>query len=201
MYNFNKMIGDYLHKDLGCKQLVNAGNWRTVDTVTADAAERWSYTANEVIGKNDYYGPVHIGINDGWQIRAGQIFDDASALLNPKALPFNVKQAVGYPFIIPESLWVPPLGYQSEGPLLVAAQMSLTGVDVFFWFATGVAEWQPVGNKWTFSTPMQMGQFPAAALLYRKGYVKQADKPVVYEERGLQNLWDRKTPIIAEGGS
>jgi hypothetical protein len=83
----------------------------------------------------------------------------------------------------------------------VAAQTSLTGVDVFFWFATGVPEWQPVGNKWTYATPMQMGQFPATALLFRQTYVKQADKPVVYEERGLQNIWDRKTPIIAEGGA
>ncbi len=201
MYNFNKMIADYLHDELGCMQLVNAGNWRTVDTVTCDPAERWSYTACDVIGKNEYYSPAHVGTNVGWQIRAGQHFDDASALLDPKALPFNVKQAVGHPFIIPESLWVPPLGYQSEGPLLTAAQMSLTGVDVLYWFATGVPEWQQVGNKWTFATPMQQGQFPADALLFREGYVKRAEKPVVYEERGLQNVWDRKTPIIAEGGS
>ena len=201
MHNFNKMVEDYLRNELGCKQLINAGNWRTVDTVTCDPAERWSYTANEVIGKNSYYSPAHVGTNVGWQIRAGQHFDNASALLNPRALPFNVKQAVGHPFILPESLWVPPLGYQSEGPLLVAAQMSLTGVDVFYWFATGVPEWQPVGNKWTFATPMQQGQFPADALLFRRGYVKRAERPVVYEERGLQNIWDRKTPIIAEGGS
>ncbi|MFH1921827.1 MAG: hypothetical protein ABIP48_18330, partial [Planctomycetota bacterium] len=39
--------------------------------------------------------------------------------------------------IISESSWVPPLRYQSEGPLLVAAYSSLTGVDVFYWFSTG----------------------------------------------------------------
>ena len=45
---------------------------------------------------------------------------------------------VGHPFIISESLWVPPNRYEAEGPLIVAAQSSLTGLDVFFWFATHV---------------------------------------------------------------
>ena len=43
MRAFNKMIGDYLKQELGCKQLVNAGNWRTADNVTMLDSERWSY--------------------------------------------------------------------------------------------------------------------------------------------------------------
>ncbi len=201
MYEFNRMIGDYLREDLGCQQLVNAGNWKTCDPVVVDPAERWAYTANQVLGKNHYYSPGHMGVNRGWQILDFHYFREVSAITDPTALPLNVKQAVGHPFIIPESLWVPPLGYQSEGPLMIAAQQCLTGVDCFYWFATGVPEWQPVGNKWTFATPMQMGQFPAAALLWRRGYVAEADRPAVYEERGLQNIWDRKSPIIAGSGS
>ena len=49
-----------------------------------------------------------------------------------------MRQVVGHPFIISESLWVPPNRYEAEGPLIVAAQSSLTGLDVFFWFATNV---------------------------------------------------------------
>jgi hypothetical protein len=37
----------YLHKELGSKMLVNAGNRKAVDAVNVDNAERWSYTANE----------------------------------------------------------------------------------------------------------------------------------------------------------
>ena len=68
MHAFNKMIGDYLKKELGCKQLVNAGNWRTADNVTMLDAERWSYTANEVMAVNRYYGGAHEGQNNGWAI-------------------------------------------------------------------------------------------------------------------------------------
>ena len=33
MYRFNAEIARYLHEDLGCKQLINAGNWKTVDSI------------------------------------------------------------------------------------------------------------------------------------------------------------------------
>ncbi|HOX02493.1 MAG TPA: hypothetical protein P5555_09670 [Candidatus Paceibacterota bacterium] len=197
MFDWNREAARFLREDLGARQLVNAGNWKSVDELTEDA-ERWSYTANEVIGKNHYFGGQHKGLNVGWQILPHQYFSNPSGTLEPESLPFNVKQVVGHPFVIPESLWVPPMLYQSEGPLMVAAQCSLTGVDSFFWFANGAPEWQAPLNKWTYATPMLLGQFPAAALMYRKSYVKPA-APVVVEQRPLQGLWDRKTPLIAEG--
>ena len=39
--------------------------------------------------------------------------------------------------------------------------------------------------------------FPAAALAYRKGYVKRAN-PVVTEQRSFDDLWNRRAPLIAE---
>jgi hypothetical protein len=41
------------------------------------------------------------------------------------------------------------------------------------------------------------GTFPAAALLYRLGYVKTA-QPSVVEHRSLKDLWQGKVPVIAE---
>jgi len=110
----------------------------------------------------------------------------------------NVKQPAGRATMIFESLWVPPNLYASEGPLMVAAQLSLTGVDSFYWFASGGEEWGAVDSKWPYNTPMQMGQFPATALAFRKGYIAQAKEPVVYEERSLQDIWRQKQPLIAE---
>ncbi len=198
MYDFNAEIRRFLTEDIGARQLVNAGNWRTADPPLMDDAERFAYSAAEVMGKNHYYGGQHKGLNVGYQIRAGQAFTNPSATQNPTRLPLNIKQPEGHPFIIPESLWVPPIRYQAEGPLMVAAQSSLVGLDGFYWFATGHDEWQPVGNKWTFATPMQQGQFPAAALLHRLGYVAEGE-PVVVEHRSLDDIWHRRTPIIAEG--
>jgi hypothetical protein len=200
MFDFNQEIARYLREDLGCRQLINAGNWRTADPVILDDAERWSYTANEVIGKNHYFQGLHEGINKGYQIRSGQVFTSKSLTTTPQTSPLNVRQVVGHPFIISEGLWVPPSHYQSEGPIIVAAQSCLTGLDVFVWFATGVEDWETTGTKWTFAVPTALGQFPAAALMFRKAYVREGPA-VVHEERGLQDVWDRKLPLIAETGA
>jgi hypothetical protein len=42
-----------------------------------------------------------------------------------------------------------------------------------------------------------MGNFPAAALMYRSGYI-QRGRPVVTENRPLADLWNRRMPLIAE---
>ena len=44
---------------------------------------------------------------------------------------------------------------------------------------------------------MVLGQFPAAALLFRKNYLKQGD-PVVEEFRSLDELWKRVPPLLPE---
>jgi len=198
MRAFNAEMARYLRDELGCRQLINAGNWKSVDPVLCDDAERYSYTANEVIGKNGYYTGLHQGINVGWQILPQQVYTNWSALKRPYFWPTNVKQAVGHPMMIFESLWVPPNLYATEGPLVVAGQLSLTGLDSFYWFASGGEEWGAPDGKWAYNTPLTMGLFPAAALAFRKGYIAEATEPVVYEERSLDDLWKQRVPLIAE---
>lgn len=209
MYAFNKEMADYLRGDLGCRQLINAGNWKTADTVRLNDAERWSYTANDVLAVNHYFGGMHIGPNNGWAIMNGDQFTSPSALREPKELPINLKQVKGYPMLVTESAWVMPNGHAVEGPFLIAAYLSLTGVDAYYWFATGDDEWTPPQSangylasqgKWLFGSPDMLGTFPAAALMFRKGYVRRGT-PVVSEERALEDLWQRRTGIIAEAAS
>lgn len=206
MRDFNKEIARYLREDLGCKQTINAGNWRTADAILLDDVERWSYAGNEVIGVNRYFSQVHVGPDMGWRIGAGDHYQDGSALTSPRDLPTNLRQVVGHPMIISESLWVPPVGFQSEAPLLVAAYQSLGGVDAFCWFSTADPEWSDQDRspwdsasraKWSFGSPMIQGQFPAAALLFRKGYLKRGE-PAVVEHRSAEQLWGRVPPLIAE---
>ncbi|HEX5325014.1 MAG TPA: hypothetical protein VFW40_14620, partial [Capsulimonadaceae bacterium] len=85
------------------------------------------------------------------------------------------------------------------------------GVDISYFFADGdVPEWQqpfarpqgdwhPPMGEWQIATPEQLGQFPAAALIYRLGYLKQG-KPAVHEERSLDDIWQRRSSLIAEEG-
>jgi hypothetical protein len=201
----------YYRDTLGCRQLINACNWRTVDPIRLDDVERWTYTAADVIAVNRYYnGGMHVGDGSGWRIDPGHHFSQESALLRPRELPTNLKQVVGHPMIISESMWVNPLIYQSEGPFLVSAYQSLTGVDALYWFDANKLEFEtdpfinalniqgqhPL-NKWSASIPMIMGGFPAAALMFRKGYIAQG-APVVHEEQTRQGLWERAAPMIAE---
>ncbi len=209
MHDWNAEVGRFLREEIHAKQLVNAGNWRTADAVSLSDLERWSYTANEVQAMNRYTGSLHVGDNAGWAITTGDKYTSYSALLDPTSLPVSIKQPVGMPFIIPESNWVPPTLNQSEGPFLVAAYMSLNGLDGYFWFSTGQTQWRQPGSangylpsigKWDAATPEILGNFPAAALMYRKGYLKQG-APVVSEQRALDDLWALRTPVISEEGA
>jgi hypothetical protein len=206
MHRFNKEIMRYLREDLGCKQLIIPGNWRTADSVRLYDAERWSYTAGEVLAVNHYYSLPHLGPDRGWRINNGDQFQNVSVLFNPSAFPIAVKQVAGYPMLVTETNWVSPLGYLSEAPFLTAAYQSLTGVDIAFWASTGEVEWSDRDrgawdsasrHKWAIATPMVLGQFPAAALLFRRGDVSPG-QPAVLEHRTLEQLWERVPPIIAE---
>ena len=207
MYNFNQEIKQFLREEIGVKQLINSGNWKTADPVKLNDAERYSYTATEVIGVNRYYdGGIHQGKHSNWAIINGHKFTNDSILFDPYSFPLNLKQVANHPIIISESSWVPPLGYQSEAPFLVSIFQSLTGVDGFYWFAMNEPQWRqpssangylPSLGKWVINTPELLGNFPAAALMYRQGYIQEG-KPVIEEKRKLTDLWKRKTPIIAE---
>jgi hypothetical protein len=205
------MVAHY--RSLGCKQLINAMNWRSADPVKLDDLERWTYTATDVPAANIYYGGLHVGKNNGYRIDPGHHLTNASVLKNPREFTDNLKQTVGRPMIITEAAWTHPNLYQAEAPFLMGAYQSLTGVDVTYWFAMNAKQWLldprrkfwPVGDsyavdKWSANTYGTLGMFPAAAVAFRSAYVREADKPVVYEERRLEDMFERRIPIISEGG-
>jgi hypothetical protein len=200
------------YRSLGCKQLINASNWQTADAIRLGDIERWTYTADEVLAVNKYYGGKHDGDNNGWRIDPGHTFTNETGVRDLKGLPTNLKQVVGKPMMITESSWVNPNRYQAEGPFLMAAYQSLSGVDCYFWFAQTSAEYDsdfalgfPFLNiqgqhppfKWSCSIPALMGAFPANALAFRRGDIAKG-KPAVHETRSLTSMFRREYPIIAE---
>ena len=208
--NFYADTGAYLRKELGCKQLLNATNWRTADDAKLKEVERWTYAALEIDAENEYYGSdyQHVGEHNGYRIDPDHFIVNESCLHKPLELPVNFRQQAGHPFIVTETSWKHPNLYQSEGPFLAAAYQSLSGLDAVCWFSATDAEWAldprfPWADirgmkpmfKWSCSTPMLQGMFPANALIYRRGYVKQGET-VVHEERPLADLWDRKPPVV-----
>ena len=207
MRAFNAEIERYIRQEIKCPVLVNAGNWTVASIPRLLDHERWSYDSNQVTGLNRYFDAGHYprDNNDhtvGYLVAKGQYYANGSAVReNWRSLPIAVKQVKGKPFIVSESTWVPPNLYQSEGPFLIAAYSSLTGVDAYYWFAYGNPGYDPSIVKWQAANPAITGGFPAAAWLFHKGYVKQG-APAVDEKRALAgDMWELNTPVITEDAS
>ena len=206
MHEFNRATVDYLKRELGVRQLVNAGNWKTANSARLNDAERWSYTAADVDATNVYTGGVHQGSSSGWALQNGDKFTSESVLRQPGALPINLRQTLGRPMLVTEGGWIAPNGFGAEGPFLIAAYASLSGIGGYYWFTTGDEGWAPPQSangylpsqqKWSFADPDVLGTFPAAALTYRKAYLRRG-APALTENRSLQELWDRRPPALSE---
>jgi hypothetical protein len=202
MYAFNKDIGEFLRKELGCRMLINAGNWHTANNLLMLDAEHWSYTANDIIGMNYYVNAgAHINPTEnhktGYLVSQGDYFQDGSMLHFPRRLATNRKLVAGFPYLISECTWVPPMSYQAEAPFLTAAYSSLTGFDILYWFAMGGQGYDRTVNKWQVACPSLMGGWPACSLMFRKGFVKKAE-PAVHEERALDDIWTLRSTVIGE---
>ncbi|TSJ43392.1 hypothetical protein FO440_04145 [Mucilaginibacter corticis] len=199
----------YYRDILGCKQLINGSNWRTASQSRLLDLERWTNSGADVIAVNKYFDPQHKGPNDGWRVDPGDFYGAPSALKNPADLPTNLKHVDGHPMMVTESGWNLPNKYQTEGPLLVAAYGGLTGLNTFFWFTPTAVNYaqlpyftflniqgQHPMNRWTTSTPGEMGMFPANALIQRLGYVQEGH--AVAEERTMSSMLSRSIPPIFE---
>jgi hypothetical protein len=209
---FYSSIGRFLREELGCKQLLNATNWRTANDARLKALERYSYHALDVDAENEYVGSdyQHQGVNDNYRIDPGHFLVNESVLQKPFEMCTNFRQERGHPFIVTETAWKNPNRYQSEGPFLVAAYQSLTGIDGVAWFACQtpgyetdprkpfwITDGQECIHKWSHGYPAMMAGFPANALLYRRGYLRQAD-PVVVDTRSIADINARKVPRIVD---
>ncbi len=197
-------------RGLGCKQLLNASNWRTASDGTLKDIERWTYGALQWDAENRYTLDRHTGENAAWRVQGGHKFVSASAIREPLSLPAVMRQQEGHPFMVTENTWPSPNAYQAEMAMLGAAYQSLTGGDGICWFAVGNEGWasDPTFPYWDLeggkalrkfvvNQPHIAGMWPANALLFRRGDVREA-APVVRETRPLQDLWERKPPIVAD---
>ncbi len=206
MRNWNLEVTNFLRNEIGTKLLINAGNWKTASPKLLNDLERYTYTTSDVIAVNRYVHGVHTGKNSGWAITNGHKFNDFSVLKNPDKLPVALKQIEGFPTIVTESAWVSPLSYQAEGPFVTSVMQSLNGIDSVYWFNADTPRWKQPGSangflpslsKWSIQTPMIVGQFPAAALNFRLGFITE-EKAIIHENRSVNRLYDRLPSAITE---
>lgn len=182
---FYRRTYDYLN-ELGFKGLITCSNWTTTSAEVLGPLEKYSYTAGDFIDRHGYFGCFHKGDNAGWSVRDGHTYRDRSALRfdpeqpgGPKLFNHPVMDVHynGHPSMISETAFNRPNRYRTEAPLFYAAYGALQGSDAMVHFALDGSRWDVKPNfymqPWTLMSPTQMGQFPAAALIYRRGLVSE----------------------------
>src|SRR5690606_19370078 len=77
------------------------------------------------------------------------------------------------PSMVSEITWNRPNRYRGEAPLYLASYGALQESNAIVHFAWDGAHWQVKPNywmqPWTLMSPAMLGQFPAAALIFRQG--------------------------------
>ncbi len=175
-------------RGLGFRGLITPSNWATASPEVFGPLERWSYATGDFIDRHGYFSVTHKGDNAEWSIRNGHTYADRSALRFEAAAPGKPRQFVHpameitydrKPQMISETTWNRPNRYRSEAPLYYACYGALQDTDAIVHFALDGADWSVKPGfwmqPWTLMAPSQVGQFPAAALLYRRGLIRTGD--------------------------
>jgi hypothetical protein len=171
-------------RKLGFKGPITASNWATASPEVFGPLEKLSYTCGDFIDRHGYVGCNHKGENAAWSLRDGHTYADRSALRFDAEQPGKPRQFVhpamdvhydAKPSMISETTWERPNRFRSEAPLYLAAYGALQHSDGIVHFALDSRDWAVKPNywmqPWTLMAPAMMGQFPAAALIFRRGLV------------------------------
>jgi hypothetical protein len=172
----------------GFKGLVTSSNWTTANNDILGPLEKYSYTPGDFIDRHGYFSCQHKGEASEWSIREGHTYRDRSALRfepEERGKPLDFSHPVadpmfnGMPSMISETTWNRPNRYRGEAPLFYAAYGALQGSDAVVHFALDSKDWSVKPGyfmqPWTLMSPTQMGQFPAAAAIFRLGLVREGE--------------------------
>ena len=172
----------------GFRGLVTASNWHTANSKILGPLEKLSYMPGDFIDRHGYFGCRHQGDNAAWSVREGHTYWDRSALRfdpeNQGKSPDFSHPVVdpcynGKPSMISETTWNRPNRYRGEAPLFYATYGALQGTDAIVHFALDSSTWAVKPGffmqPWTLMSPTQIGQFPAAALIYRLGLIREGE--------------------------
>lgn len=205
MAEFHRATYAYLKDELGYRGLVYCSNWKTASDKYLDPLDKLANAAGDFFDRHGYFGGLHDGPNASWNIEPGQTYDDRSALRFRKAdgtgddfaNPLFDLIYDRRPSIITEVNWPLPNRYRADMILAGAAYGALQGSDALCWFAAGSPAWEGLPGKFSIQTPVVQGQFPGAALIYRRGLVKTAPR-VVDLQLAVEDLYALKgTPLPA----
>ncbi len=188
---FYEQMKKYFSATLGVRCPISASNWKTADPLTLDALERYTYAVCDVIDRHGYFGGPHQGTRASYAVSSGDTFKDQAGVLDPLGTPLQVIQCTGLPHVISELGWTMPNRLRADNTFLCSSYGSLQGIDGLFFFALNGPAWTSTPVKFPVSVPSVLGQFPAAALQYRRGDVLEG-KPVIHQVLDLEDLYALK---------
>lgn len=175
-------------RQLGFKGLVTPSNWTTASAEVFGPLEKLSYTVGDFVDRHGYFDCNHKGPNSEWSIREGHTWSERSAYRFDPPAPGKARQFfhpamdVHYnnlPSMISEITWNRPNRFRSEAPIYLAAYGALQHSDAIVHFALDGAQWSVKPGfwrqPWTLMSPVMMGQFPAAALIFRQGLIRSGE--------------------------
>lgn len=199
-------------RSLGFKGLITASNWKTANARILGPLENMSYTVGDFVDRHGYFAGHHEGDNAAWSIRNGHLYADRSALRFDASKPGGAKAFVhpvmdveynGLPSMISETTWNRPNRFRGEAPLFLACYGALQETDAIVHFAFDGSRWSVKPGfwmqPWTLMSPAMAGQFPAAALIFRKGLIDPGEvmAEVRLNREDLISL--RGTPLPQDG--
>jgi len=172
-------------RQLGFQGQITASNWVTASPEVLGPLEKYSYTVGDFIDRHGYFGCRNEGDASEWSLRDGHFYVDRSALKFESEEPGRPAAFVhpgmdvhynNQPSMISETTWNRPNRHRTEAPVYLAVFGALQDSDGIVHFAKDGIDWSVKPGyfmqPWTLTAPSQMGQFPAAALIYRRGLVK-----------------------------
>ncbi|MFP4382385.1 MAG: hypothetical protein ACLFUS_17925 [Candidatus Sumerlaeia bacterium] len=184
-------------RDWGYGGCVLATNWKTASSKNLNALDKYTNAAVDMMDRHAYFGTPHQGAKYGNTIRKNGIYANDSALDDPMLLIAGIEYK-GYPEILSEFQYPAPNTFRAEHVWLGAHYGAMLDIDGFSFNEIHSDKWQDELRVFNVLTPVTTQQFPAAALVYRRGLVETA-KPVVSQSVSPEDLlalkgtaiWDR----------
>ncbi len=182
----------WLREEIGLKCAVMGSKWHTSDETRLGPLNKYATFPSDVMDVNGFYSPPAVGrAAQSWSISTGDPFQDQLVTLHPESIVLRVLQYDGYPQMVSSYSWTAPNRHRAECAFLGAVYGALEGIDGIEFFTARDGRWASTVGKWPLMTPSQFGQFPASALLYRRGDVREADA-VVKQVLSLEELFELK---------
>ncbi len=197
--DYYRTMIDAMRDRVGVQSLITCSNWKTADPANLGALERLSYTEGDAVCRNVYFDVKYESRPERfYAVDVGDTYKDFSAL-KPPAVPeaFTNVHVMDWPDMYTENNWCRPGRYRAEWPFLVATYGAMTGMDGWTFFALESAQWQTPMTVWEVNDPSILGQFPAAALIFRSGMVEEAPAAVT-EHANVQQFYQSQPAAIFE---